>query len=58
MASRLADEAPKTDSPGGESSDGILFKRVALGERDKKARVVTVNGDVAEIVTEGDWRQA
>jgi len=42
------------DSPG---PDGILYKRVALGEQEKKkARVVTVSGDVAEVVTEGDWR--
>eukprot|EP00913_Durusdinium_trenchii_P019563 g18390.t1 len=43
------------DSPG-DSPDGILFKRVALGPQDKKkARVVTVSGDVAEVVTEGDF---
>jgi len=49
----------KVDSPGGDSPgpDGILFKRVALGEQDKKkARVVTVSGDTAEVITEGDFR--
>eukprot|EP00931_Biecheleriopsis_adriatica_P116119 TRINITY_DN91810_c0_g1_i1.p1 TRINITY_DN91810_c0_g1~~TRINITY_DN91810_c0_g1_i1.p1 ORF type:complete len:781 (+),score=193.37 TRINITY_DN91810_c0_g1_i1:93-2435(+) len=53
----------KTAAPGasgspGEAQDGILYKRVAVGEQDemKKARVITVSGDTAEVITEGDWR--
>jgi len=49
-----------SSSPQGESAEKILYKRVALGseqdEQMKKARVVKMTGDVAEVVTEGDWR--
>ncbi|CAE7510702.1 unnamed protein product, partial [Symbiodinium pilosum] len=43
-----------------EAAEKILFKRVAVGsdqdEKVKKARVVKMSGDVAEVVTEGDYR--
>jgi len=46
-------------SPQGEAAEKILYKRVLVGDQEenvKKARVVKMSGDVAEIVTEGDYR--
>ncbi|CAJ1357924.1 unnamed protein product [Effrenium voratum] len=58
-ASQVTPNGKADSAPQGESPEGILYKRVAFpGEQDerKKARVVTVSGDTAEVVTEGDWR--